>query len=161
VALPPATRPDVQEALAGRLRDIEALADAALSRLDEQRLLAALLERVKTVLRADTATVLLLDRSASQLVAAAASGIEEEVRQGTRVPLGAGFAGRVAASRQPVILTTVDHTTVRNPLLVDRGIRSLLGVPLFAGGKVIGVPHVGSLSSRAFGPGDVELVRRP
>jgi len=153
------TGPDARGTLASHLHDIEALADAALSRLDEQRLLAALLERVKTVLRADTATVLLLDRSASQLVAAAASGIEEEVRQGTRVPLGAGFAGRVAASRQPVILTTVDHTTVRNPLLVDRGIRSLLGVPLFAGGKVIGVLHVGSLSGRTFGPGDVELLQ--
>ncbi|HEY7274460.1 MAG TPA: SpoIIE family protein phosphatase, partial [Trebonia sp.] len=159
MALPPATRPDVQGALAGRLRDIEALADAALSRLDEQRLLETLLERVKQVLQADTATVLLLDPSASQLVATAASGIEEEVRQGTRVPLGAGFAGRVAASREPVILTTVDHTTVRNPLLVDRGIRSLLGVPLFAGGKVIGVLHVGSLSGRPFGQQDVELLQ--
>lgn len=159
MALPPATRPDVQGALAGRLRDIEALADAALSRLDGQRLLETLLERVKKVLHADTATVLLLDPSASQLVATAAIGIEEEVRQGTRVPLGAGFAGRVAAAREPVILTTVDHTTVRNPLLVDRGIRSLLGVPLFAGGQVIGVLHVGSFNGRPFGQQDVELLQ--
>jgi serine phosphatase RsbU (regulator of sigma subunit) len=159
VALPPATRPDARGTLADRLRDIEAVADAALSRLDEQSLLVTLLERVKKVLRADTAAVLLLDRSASQLVARAASGIEEEVRQGVRVPLGAGFAGRVAASREPVILTTVDHSTVRNPLLVDRGIRSLLGVPLFAGGNVIGVLHVGSLTGQAFGQRDVELLQ--
>jgi serine phosphatase RsbU (regulator of sigma subunit) len=159
MALPPATRPDAQEALIGRLRDIEALADTALSRLDEQRLLETLLERVKNVLQADTATVLLLDHSASQLAATASIGIKEEVRQGTRVPLGTGFAGRVAASREPVILTTVDHTTVVNPLLVERGIRSLLGVPLFAGGKVIGVLHVGSLSGRLFTRQDVELLQ--
>jgi sigma-B regulation protein RsbU (phosphoserine phosphatase) len=145
--------------MAGRLRDIEALADAALSRLDEQSLLETLLERVKKVLQADTAAVLLLDRSASQLIATAASGIEEDVRQGVRVPLGTGFAGRVAASREPVILTRVDHSTVRNPLLVDRGIRTLLGVPLFVGGKVIGVLHVGSLSGRPFGHQDVELLQ--
>jgi sigma-B regulation protein RsbU (phosphoserine phosphatase) len=144
---------------AGRLRDIEAVADAALSRLDEQSLLKELLERVKKVLQADTAAVLLLDQPAGQLVATAASGIEEEVRQGVRVPLGAGFAGRVAASREPVILTTVDHTTVRNPLLVDRGIRSLLGVPLLVGGNVIGVLHVGSLSGRPFGQQDAELLQ--
>ena len=143
----------------GRLRDIEAVTDAALSRLDEQSLLRALVERVKKVLQADTAAVLLLDRSAGQLVATAASGIEEEVRQGVRIPLGAGFAGRVAASREPVILTTVDHTTVRNPLLVDRGIRSLLGVPLLVGGNVIGVIHVGSLSGRPFGQEDAELLQ--
>jgi phosphoserine phosphatase RsbU/P len=142
-----------------RLRDIEAVTDAALSRLDEQALLSALLDRVKGVLGADTAAVLLLDQSASQLVATAASGIEEEVRQGVRVPLGAGFAGRVAASREPVILTHVDHTTVRNPLLVDRGIKSLLGVPLLVAGRVIGVLHVGSLSGRLFGQQDAELLQ--
>jgi serine phosphatase RsbU (regulator of sigma subunit) len=76
-----------------------------------------------------------------------------------RIPLGAGFAGRVAASREPVILTIVDHTTVRNPLLVDRGIKSLLGVPLLSGGKVIGVLHVGSLSGRPFGHRDAELLQ--
>jgi len=159
VALSDARQPDTQVVPASRLHDIEAVTDAALSRLDEQALLGTLLERVKTVLQADTAAVLLLDRSARQLVATAASGIEEEVRQGVRVPLGAGFAGRVAATREPVILTTVDRTTVRNPLLVDRGIKSMLGVPLFAGGKVIGVLHVGSLDGRPFGPADTELLQ--
>jgi sigma-B regulation protein RsbU (phosphoserine phosphatase) len=110
-----------------RLRDIEAVTDAALSRLDEQELLNVLLDRVRIVLRADTAVVLLLDRASGQLVAAAARGIEEEVQQGVRVPLGAGFAGRVAASKQPVILNRVNENTVRNQLLVDRGIQSLLG----------------------------------
>ena len=151
--------PGAQGPAADRLRDIEAVTDAALSRLDEQSLLNALAERVKNVLQADTAAVLLLDQPAGQLVATAASGIEEEVRQGVRIPLGAGFAGRVAASREPVILTTVDHTTVRNPLLVDRGIRSLLGVPLLVAGNVIGVLHVGSLSDRTFGRQDVELLQ--
>ena len=144
---------------AGRLRDIESVTDAALSRLDERSLLDTLVERVKNVLQADTAAVLLLDGPAGQLVATAASGIEEEVRQGVRIPLGAGFAGRVAASREPVILSTVDHTTVVNPLLVDRGIKSLLGVPLLVGGNVIGVLHVGSLSGRPFGQQDVELLQ--
>jgi serine phosphatase RsbU (regulator of sigma subunit) len=53
----------------------------------------------------------------------------------------------------------VDHTTVRNPLLVDRGIRSLLGVPLLVGGRVIGVLHVGSLSGRPFEQQDAELLQ--
>jgi serine phosphatase RsbU (regulator of sigma subunit) len=133
--------------------------DAALSRLDEQALLETLLERVKKSLQADTAAVLLLDHSARQLVATAASGIGEEVVQGARIPFGTGFAGRVAASGEPVILTEVNTTTVSNPLLVDRGIRSLLGVPMFAGGKVIGVMHVGSLTGRRFGREDTELLQ--
>jgi len=147
------------ETSADRLRDIEAMTDAALSRLDEQALLEILLERVKKVLGADTATVLLLDRSAKQLVATAANGIEEEVRQGVRIPIGTGFAGRVAASREPVILNQVNRATVRNQLLVERGIRSLLGVPLYAGGHVIGVLHVGSLSGRQFTAEDAGLLQ--
>jgi putative methionine-R-sulfoxide reductase with GAF domain len=159
VASPVGGEPDAREELSDRLRDIEAVADAAMSRPDERALLEALLEGAKNVLQADTAAVLLLDRSGSYLIAAAASGIEEEVRQGVRIPLGAGFAGRIAASREPVILTTVDHSTVRNPLLVDRGIKTLLGVPLLADGKIIGVLHVGSLAGRRFGQQDAELLQ--
>ena len=155
----PPEPPGHEAELAGRLRDIEAVTDAALSRLEEQALLNVLLERVKAVLNADTATVLLLDQASGQLAATAASGIEEEVRQGVRIPLGEGFAGRVAATRQPVVLNQVDHATVRNPLLVDRGIKSVLGVPLLAGGEVIGVLHVGSVTGRQFAPEDVELLQ--
>lgn len=144
---------------ADRLRDIEAVTDAALSRLDEQALLNALLERVKEILEADTAAVLLLDRSSNRLEAYAAIGIEDEVVQGVRVPLGVGFAGRVAASRSPVILNHVDNSTVHNPLLIDRGIKSLLGVPLLVGGRVTGVLHVGSLTGRPFGPDDANLLQ--
>lgn len=145
--------------MAGRLKDIEAVTDAALSRLDGPSLLDALLERVKAVLDADTAAVLLLDRVAGQLVATAASGIEEEVRQGVRVQLGAGFAGRIAASGRPLMLDRIDHDTVSNQLLIDRGVKSLLGVPLLAGGQVIGVLHVGSLSGRSFTPDDADLLQ--
>ena len=151
--------PPDQAALADRLRDIEAVTDAALSRLDEPAMLAELLERVKNVLGADTATVLLLDRAAGVLAATAAQGIEEEVLQGVRVPVGTGFAGHIAATRRPLILDRVDHSTVRNPLLLDRRLRSMLGVPLLAGGEVIGVLHVGSVTGRQFGPDDVELLQ--
>jgi serine phosphatase RsbU (regulator of sigma subunit) len=76
-----------------------------------------------------------------------------------RIPVGRGFAGRIAAGHQPVILDHVDHTTVLNPLLLAKGIRALMGVPLIAGGKVIGVLHVGSLAPREFTSDEVELLQ--
>jgi sigma-B regulation protein RsbU (phosphoserine phosphatase) len=142
-----------------RLRDIQSLTDAALSRLDEREFLAELLDRVRAILRADTAAVLLLDFSSGELIATAAAGLEEEVRQGVRIPVGRGFAGRIAAQHKPVILDQVDHTTVLNPILWRKGIRSMMGVPLTAGGRVIGVMHVGSLTSRQFTSADVELLQ--
>jgi phosphoserine phosphatase RsbU/P len=122
-------------------------------------LLTELVERTKGILDADTAAVLLLDSSSGQLIATAAAGLEEEVRQGVRIPVGRGFAGRIAAERRPVILDRVDHTTVLNPILMARGVRSMMGVPLVAGGTVIGVMHVGSLTGRIFTDQDVELLQ--
>jgi phosphoserine phosphatase RsbU/P len=144
---------------AEKIRDIQSITDAALSALDPQRLLAALCERVRAALQADTAAVLLLDRKAGQLVATAASGLEEEVRQGVRIPLGIGFAGRIAAQGRPVILPQVDRSNVINPILVDKGIRSLMGAPLLADGIVVGVLHVGTLSPRAFTSADTDLLQ--
>ena len=76
-----------------RLRAIQSITDAALSRLDDRELLAELLERTRDALQADTAAVLLLDFASGQLIATAAAGLEEEVNQGVRIPVGRGFAG--------------------------------------------------------------------
>jgi phosphoserine phosphatase RsbU/P len=142
-----------------RLKDIEAITDAALSRLSARDMLDELIERVRDVLKADTAVVLLLDVPSGELVATVARGLEEEVRQGVRIPVGIGFAGRVAAERRPVILSHVDNSTVINPILVDHGVRSLLGVPLLAAGSLLGVLHVGSLGSRVFSADDARLLQ--
>jgi sigma-B regulation protein RsbU (phosphoserine phosphatase) len=148
-----------QGSLEDRLRDIQSVTDAALSQLSDQEMLAELLERTRSILHADTAAVLLLDAPSGQLIATAAAGLEEEVRQGVRVPVGRGFAGRIAAEGKPVILDHVDHTTVLNPILWAKGIRTLMGVPLIAGTHVIGVLHVGSLTPREFTTEDVELLQ--
>jgi phosphoserine phosphatase RsbU/P len=137
-----------------KLRDIRSITDAALSHLGADEFLTALLSRVKESLDADTAAVLLLDRSARQLIATAASGLEEEVRQGVRLPVGQGFAGRIAAEARPIILDHVDHGNVLNPILLEKGIRSLIGVPLLVNGAVIGVLDVGSVGSRVFTGGN-------
>jgi len=142
-----------------RLADLRALTDTELAQLDVDDMLVELLRRVVEILDADTGAVLLLDESSNELVASAACGIEEEVRQGVRIPLAVGFAGRVAATRRPFRLDRVDHTTVANPLLWEKGIRVMLGVPLLAGEDMVGVLHVGRLDHRAFSADDVDLLQ--
>src|SRR3954453_2301523 len=127
-------------------RRLQSVTDVALSHLDLDELLAQLLVRVREILDADTCAVLILDEETNELVARAAIGIEEEVEQGVRIPVGEGFAGRVAESRQPVFVPEVNHADVLNPLLRQKGIKSLLGVPLLVAGEVMGVMHVGTLT---------------
>ena len=142
-----------------QLRRIDSLTDSTLARLGVEDLLDELLDRVCDVLHADTATVLLLDQPTQELVATAAKGLEDEVRQGVRVRLGQGFAGRIAAELTPARIENVDHTNVLDPILLERGIRSLLGVPMVAAGSVVGVLHVGTLSPRRFTDADTDLLQ--
>jgi anti-sigma regulatory factor (Ser/Thr protein kinase)/putative methionine-R-sulfoxide reductase with GAF domain len=144
---------------AERLRRIQALTDGELARLSVEDLLAAVVGRVRELLDVDTVAVLLVDPSATWLVATVTSGLEEETRQGVRIPLGKGFAGRIAAERKAVTIAEVDHSNVLNPILREKGVRSLLGVPLLAGDEVIGVLHVGTLRPRLFTDEDTELLQ--
>ncbi len=141
------------------VRRLQSVTDAALAHLRLDELLAALLERTRQILEVDTCAILLLDEETDELVARAALGIEEEVEQGVRIPVGGGFAGRIAAEKRPVILDDVDHAHVLNPLLREKGIKSMLGVPLVVEGELRGVLHVGSLVPRAFREDEVELLQ--
>jgi signal transduction histidine kinase len=144
---------------AEHVRRLQSVTDAALAHLRLDDLLVALLERTREILEVDTSAILLLDEETNELVAHAALGIEEEVEQGVRIPVGGGFAGRIAAEKRPVILDDVDHAHVLNPILREKGIKSMLGVPLVVEGEVRGVFHVGSLVPRAFAEEEVELLQ--
>ncbi|MFE0590326.1 PP2C family protein-serine/threonine phosphatase [Micromonospora echinospora] len=141
-----------------RLRRIEAVTDATLSRLDAADLFDELLDRVRDLLQVDTAAILLLDVPSQQLVATAARGLEEEVRQGFRISVGRGFAGRIALTRQPVVIEDVTPDRVVNPVLLDTGVRSLLGVPIISRDDLLGVLHVGTLTPRRFVADDIRLL---
>ena len=141
------------------LRELQRISDAALASLSMHDLLRELLERIAGILGTDTAAFLLLDEVAGDLVAQAAKGIEEEVEQGVRIPMGRGFAGRIAAERRAVRIEDVDHADILNPILREKGIRSLLGVPLLVEGRVIGVLHVGSLVRRHFDEREADLLQ--
>ena len=144
-----------------RLEDVERVTEATLAYLDLDDLLAELLQRITDILGSDTAAVLLVEEDGRTLAARAAKGLEEEVERGFRLPIGQGFAGRVAATREPVIIPDVDNSPVEvvNPLMREKRVRSLLGVPLIVEGKVVGVLHVGALTQRDFLESDVKLLQ--
>ncbi|MHB1835071.1 MAG: ATP-binding SpoIIE family protein phosphatase [Solirubrobacteraceae bacterium] len=139
-----------------QVRDLVKLSDPALSELEFDQLLDELLVRVRDLLSVDTAAILLLD--GDQLAARAAKGIEEEVEQGVRIPVGGGFAGRIAKERVAIFMPDVNHADILNPILREKGIRSMLGVPLIVDGDLIGVMHIGSLHPRTFDLRDLTIL---
>lgn len=141
------------------LARLQVVSDAALAHLSPDDLLDELLTRVRDVLSADTCAMLLFDEKTDELVARAAKGLEEEVVAGVRIPVGRGFAGRIAYEQRPVVIDDVDHSYVLNPILREKGVKSLLGAPLITNGRVLGVIHVGTLRHRKFNASDVELLQ--
>ena len=142
-----------------QLTHLYRLSDPALSELQLDALLNELLQRAVEILHVDTAAILLYDERTDELVAKAAKGLEEEVEAGVRIPVGRGFAGRIAAGRLPIFIADVNHAEILNPILRAKGVRSMLGVPLVAEGEVLGVLHVGSLVPRTFTDGDAVVLQ--
>jgi sigma-B regulation protein RsbU (phosphoserine phosphatase) len=152
-------QPGAGSSISERRRDhLLSITDSGLAYMSLEDMLSELLERIREALEVDTAAVLLLDEDRGVLLARAARGLEEEVRQGVQVPLARGFAGRVAAEARPIIID-LEHADVVNPILRQKGIRSMLGVPLQVEGRVIGVMHIGTLVLRDFDEDDVALMQ--
>jgi signal transduction histidine kinase len=140
------------------LRRLQAVTDTALTKLTTEGLLQELVDRLKEVLAVDTAALLLLDPATDLLVTRAATGLQSDLERTVPIPVGEGFAGRVAEARQTIVIDDVQPEEVVTPALRERGVRSLLGVPLMVDDQLIGVLHVGTVEQRRFSTQDAELL---
>ena len=141
------------------LAALQTVTDSSLSFLSLDPLLAESLTRLREVLKVDTAAILLLRTEGDELVAWAAQGLEEEVELGVRIPVGKGFAGRIVAEGKPLVIEDLSQAQLYNPLLREKGIRSLLGVPMMVQGRAIGVLHVGTFEFAKFTEEDMRLTQ--
>jgi two-component system CheB/CheR fusion protein len=146
------------------LRRVQTIIDTALLKLSFEDLLHEVAERVRATLEGDTTVILLrkmqgdVNEEDLALYARAASGLEEEVREAIRVPMGRGFAGRVAAERRPLIFNDVDYARAEGSYIREKRLRSIIGVPLLTESGLLGVIQVGSVHPRRFARRDVEIL---
>jgi GAF domain-containing protein len=124
-----------------------------------QNLLHQLLDCMRQVMAVDTVAVLLQTQDGQQLAVCATLGLEEEITEGIRIPLGRGFAGRIAASCKLKIVDDLSTVEVVSPILRNKGLQSMLGVPLLIEDQVIGVFHVGTVRPRHFIKDDAQLLQ--
>jgi signal transduction histidine kinase len=135
---------------------VQAVSDVALAHLPLDELLPEVLRRIRTMLAVDAAAVLFVEDDGRSLRLKAVEGLPEAT---VCIPIGEGFAGRVAAERAPIVIEDTDQAELRNPRLREAGLRSLLGVPLLVDGRVLGVLHVGSRHRRHFTQDDIRLLQ--
>ena len=145
------------EAAAATLRNLARFSDAALEHSTLGDLLEALLARIVDVLDADTAAVLLVD-DAGLLRLRATVGMEGALERARPIPIGEGLAGRVASMRTPLLVPDLGEMELVSPVLRDRGINSLVAIPLIVDDAVIGVAHAGSEAYAQFTDDDARLL---
>ncbi len=121
-------------------------------------LLRESLSRMREVLGADAVSLLLSDVEEHELVARAALGLSEETTFDLRIPLGAGMAGQVMATRRPLVVGDLGSIDLVSPTLKQSGMRSVEAVPILSGGRLVGVLHAASRETHKFPPQDVMLL---
>lgn len=139
--------------------DLQVSADTVLNHLVLQNLLYHLLNCIRQVMNVDTVAVLLQTDDEQQLAVRATLGLEEEIIEGIRIPLGRGFAGRIATSCNLTIVDDLSTVEVVSPILRNKQLKSMLGVPLLVKDRVIGVFHVGTVHPRQFTRDDTQLLQ--
>ncbi|HYE75928.1 MAG TPA: GAF domain-containing protein, partial [Blastocatellia bacterium] len=140
------------------IRRLQSVTDGALAHLKLDDLLQEMLVRVRDVLRADSAVIMLLDEEHGQLSVRATIDRGMEVMSDVNVPFGIGVTGQIAATRAPLIIHRLQEEDMINSEVPSR-IKSLIGAPLFIEGRLIGVIHAGTLNERLFTEEDLHLLQ--
>jgi signal transduction histidine kinase len=153
-ARPPTSGADQLE----QLRFLHEVARLATTARTWDELLETVVDRTRDVLHADVASLYLLDRDGAYLTLAVTNGLDRFQIGRARVPYGEGVTGRVAASREPLVIPDVKADPrflwVRG---IDqrRFVASMLSVPLTWHDQIVGVLNVQTERPRDFSADDV------
>ena len=123
-----------------------------------EELLGSVVDGTRDALHAGVSSLYLLDRDGGHLTLAATNGLDGHHIGRVAIPIGEGITGRVAATRQPIVVPDINEDERFLPVRgLDhrRSIASMLSVPLTWRDQVVGVLNVQTETPRTFRPSDV------
>jgi signal transduction histidine kinase len=145
-----------------QLRFLHRVARMATTARTWDELLETVVDETRDALRASVSSLYLLDRDAGNLTLAATNGLDRFQIGRARVPFGGGVTGRVAETREPLVIPDVSRD---ERFLWVRGIdqrrfvASMLSVPLVWNDRTVGVLNVQTEVHRDFSESDVAHLR--
>jgi hypothetical protein len=128
---------------------------------DPRTLVDGLLNLVGDDMQAQRCSLILRAPEPGMLYLAAARGLAPHIMDGSRIAIGHGVAGKVAASREPLLVQDVAEAQ-SHPLLRDQYFTtgSFISFPLIYHDDLVGVLNLTNRAQRGvFGEEDVERVR--
>ena len=124
-------------------------------------ILEIIVRRVVSTLKAQQASIMILEPDTGELVTRASYGLEAEFSRGARKKIGEGIAGWVALRREAVSLGEQAPTgELGKHYKENRRITSALSLPLAIGERVVGVLNVNRINhTEPFGEHHLEVLR--
>ena len=164
----PDNRPDTGDGPAGsaeeqleQLRFLHRVARLATTARTWDALLKIVVDETRDALRADVSSLYLVDRDGANLTLAATNGLDRHQIGRARIPVGEGVTGRVAQTRQALVIPDVKldprFLWVRG---IDqrRFVTSMLSAPLVWNDATVGVLNIQMERLRFFTESDVDHV---
>jgi serine phosphatase RsbU (regulator of sigma subunit) len=101
--------------------------------------------------------ILLASEDGGSLHGGGALGLGDRTQWQDELPIGSGFAGRIAATRKPLVIEPpTAGLEILSPAL--RRLAHVAGAPLLVGDELIGVVHVGHREPVGFDAEDLQLL---
>jgi signal transduction histidine kinase len=145
-----------------QLRFLHRVARLATTARTWDELLETVVDETRDALHADVSSLYLLDRDGAYLTLAATNGLDRFQIGRARVPYAEGVTGRVAASREPLVIPDVAEDSrflwVRG-IDQKRFVTSMLSVPLTWNDQTVGVLNIQTERRREFSAQDVDQLR--
>lgn len=131
---------------------------------DVEAVLKAIVRRTRSLIGTDLAYLSLNDYGRSESYVRVTDGATTAAFRSIRIPLGGGVLGAVATGTAPSqsadypLDTTKSHFPTSDAAVIGEGVKAIMGVPLWASGKVIGALMVADRHAHAFGSDDIDLM---
>ncbi len=133
---------------------------AIMAEMESAEVLQAILDQSASLMDVANAFIYLISPEEDALVMVTGTGIYTQIL-GTKLKRGEGMAGKIWESAQPLNLKDYHSWSGRSSNFEDTLFRSVLGVPLISGARVIGVLGLAHLTpEQFFNKQDMELLSR-
>lgn len=143
-----------------RVEELSLLYQASLSlasSLEYTDVLDTISRLARHITNSDTATLYLYDEANDQFTRASTQGYQVSETQPPGIRRK-GVTRTIIETRRPVLIPNALTYPGMNPVVLERGVRSVIGVPVMSRGEVWGVLYVNHRRPSAYTENDVRLV---
>jgi HD-GYP domain-containing protein (c-di-GMP phosphodiesterase class II) len=143
-----------------KLSSLEEISQVLGSSFDLNRLYKVILDTMLKQTKADSGSLMLVDKDAGDLYIAAFSGLSSKFAKKARVKFGQIVAGVVAKNKKPILINNKTFQKIfgKKP---RKDVKSSLCIPLVVSNKIIGVINLNRIPGhQAFNDRDMEAISR-